>query len=362
MDASWFNILTTSVSRSGTRRRLVAALPLAGAVGVLLGEEAAQGKGNGAGVGGGGGRRRRRRSHHHPGQDRTHRSGKRKRACAKAGQTPRKGKRKGCCNGLTMAASGRCAVPAPSPDPVVCTGPKSTDPGPTQGLQEAIDQAGATLTLCAGTWNLTESVVIAKGLTLIGAGAGKTVLDGGDAVQVLVINQGATVALQDLTITKGNAESGGGISNHGTLALRGVSVTGNTAPNHGGGIYSDGNLTLQSGSHVTGNTTEFEAAGGAGIYNYFGTLTLEDGSSVTGNSSAYHAGGIYNDEGTLTLEDGSSVTGNIAGHDGGGIYNNYGTMTVDSGAIICSNVPLDNQCAGDTFSGACPAPSQTCPS
>jgi hypothetical protein len=81
MDPTRFDTLTKSLCCPGTRRglvRLVAALPLAGALGGLLGEERADGQGNVAGVGGGGGRRRRRRGRHHPGQDKKHRKGKRK--------------------------------------------------------------------------------------------------------------------------------------------------------------------------------------------------------------------------------------------------------------------------------------------
>ena len=116
---------------------------------------------------------------------------------------------------------------------------------------EAAD-AEATLTLCAGTWNLTRAVVISKTLTLIGAGADATVLDGGDAVQVLQIAS-VTVTLQDLTIRKGYGDLGGGIVNNGTLTLRGVGVTGSLATS-GGGIYNDGGtVSLQTGSSVTGN-------------------------------------------------------------------------------------------------------------
>lgn len=81
MDPTRFDRLTKSLSRTNTRRglvRLVTALPLAGALGGLLGAEGADGQGNVAGVGGGGGRRHRRRARHHPGQGKDNRNGKRK--------------------------------------------------------------------------------------------------------------------------------------------------------------------------------------------------------------------------------------------------------------------------------------------
>jgi hypothetical protein len=205
---------------------------------------------------------------------------------------------------------------------------------------------------------------------------------------VLSIEAGTQVMLQDLTITKGAAGMGAGIFNFGSLTLLGVGVTENTAVAAGAGIYNSRDLTLQTGSHVTGNTTTFEAGGGAGIFSQDGTATLQSGSTVTGNTSAYHAGGIYNHYGTLmlqsgsrvtgnttsldgggiyslsgtvTMKEGSRVTGNTAGGDGGGIYNNVSTVTLEGAApslIVVNN--CQNNCAGDSTAkcaagGTCPA-------
>ena len=119
--------------------------------------------------------------------------------------------------GLSKDGSGRCAAPPSPAPPPGCTGLKPANTSPTQGLLEAIEAAadGATLTLCAGTWNLTNTVVITRTLTLVGAGAGQTILDGGrppsgpGGVRVLRIDPGANVTLQDLMITKGQAADAG---------------------------------------------------------------------------------------------------------------------------------------------------------
>jgi hypothetical protein len=214
-----------------------------------------------------------------------------------------------------------------------CLKPKE---GPTQGLQEAIDakKAGATLKLCAGTWTVNNTITINKKLTLRGAGAGQTSLDGNGAndIRVLRIASGAQVTLQALKISGGNATGGGDESN-------------------GGGIFNDGTATLMSVT-VTANT----AAGSGGGIGNSGTLTLKQGSSVTVNT-AVAGGGIANDStGTVNLEAGSDVTLNTAtGSSGSGIFN-AGTVTLDSGALVCDNIPANNQCAG-TFTGAsCPNP------
>jgi hypothetical protein len=131
--------------------------------------------------------------------------GTKKRGCAPVGQQPHTGPRTGCCAGLRPDATGRCAAPeAPtSPPSTPCVGLQ-----PTDNLQHAIDATapGATLTLCPGTWALTSTILIAKNkrLTLIGAGAGQSILDGGKAVQVLYVFRDAVVTVQNLTITKGD--------------------------------------------------------------------------------------------------------------------------------------------------------------
>jgi len=270
----------------------------------------------------------------------------------------------------------------------------------TNDLQAAVAAAtpGATLVLCPGTWMLKSTVLITKDLTLLGSGADQTILrrdpgkDKDRQFRVLQTAAGATVTVQDLTITKGappgytegggilndgtltlrnltvtrnGAGSGGGIHNNGTLSLVNVTVvendalagggisnvgmatlsdsrvTGNGgAAYFGGGILNGGTVTLEAGSSVSGNVAWFN---GGGIYNDGGVLTLAAGSSVTGNS-AENGGGIGNDRGTVDLEAGSSVTGNQA-VQGGGIINREGTLRLEAGSSVTGNTP-DN-CFGD---------------
>ncbi len=240
---------------------------------------------------------------------------------------------------------------------------------PKQDLQEAIKAAksGSTLVLCPGTWALKEAVQISKDLTLLGAGAHQSMLEKGGLFGMLEIAAGATVTVQNLTITRGRFGSlrndgtltlvdvsvtgnNDGISNQGTLTLIRSSVTGNTARGGGGGIYNteSGAVTLQDNSHVTGNTARV----GGGIYN-IGVVTLKAGCSVSVNTAEDHAGGIANEglnvwdssgfheySGTVTLEAGSSVTGNRARLAGGGI-DNWGTVILQAGSSVSGNSGLD---------------------
>jgi hypothetical protein len=236
---------------------------------------------------------------------------------------------------------------------------------PTQDLQAAIQVAkpGATLVLCPGTWALSSTVLIKTDLILLGAGAGQTILSGGDRrvvtiVDVIVTLQGLTITggydrfygggiynlgkltLVDVNVTNNTVEEyGGGITNYpfSTLSLVRSSVTNNTAGLSGGGIDNGGSLTLVD-STVTDNTAQRK---GGGIFNLGGTTTLQAGSGVTGNTAQEDGGGIYNEEGLVALKDGSTVTGNTAADEGGGIYNWPGTLMSEPGSSVTGNTPDD---------------------
>ena len=235
------------------------------------------------------------------------------------------------CGGGQGCTQGRCCL-------------LPTDTSATKGLQEAINQSktGDILNLCAGTWNLTASVLIDKNLTLVGAGADATVLDGNNAVGVLRIEAivtNVTATLQDLTIRKGKSGFGGGIYNYlGTLTLLRVNVTGNTASLAGGGIYNDGAmLTLEDGSVIGGAAGE-------------------------GNTATYSGGGIYNNRGTITMQTGSRVTGNTATNSDGGIFTDGGMVELqgdENPSPIVVNNCRDN-CAGSTVA-KCAATPVSCP-
>lgn len=230
------------------------------------------------------------------------------------------------------ATPGRCQIQPPSCLPTAAN------------LQAAVNAAplGATLTLCAGRRTLTSTVQISQELTLVGAGAAQTLLDGGDAVQVLTIGELARVTLRDLTITRGRAFGpaeadvfGGGIFNNGVVTLVNATVTGNSA-GAGGGITTNGSLTLGAGSVVSAN----DAEDGAGVFvGIAGTLTMLGGSRISGNTASGEGGGFAN-LGTATLEADSRVSGNTAVDDGGGISTG-GVLTLKGGSLVGGDRPED---------------------
>ncbi|MFT4039376.1 MAG: glycosyl hydrolase family 28-related protein [Thermomicrobiales bacterium] len=245
----------------------------------------------------------------------------------------------------------------------------------TAVLQAAIDDAdpGDTVLLCAGTWTITETLTISDDLTLQGAGAGQTILDGGAAVRVLWIDDAdADVEVEDLTIQRGYKSGldnrGGGIRNDGTLSLTGVVVT-DCGALWGGGINNKGTLDLFNGTEIRGNRAEGQSGGGidaesnskttlhdgslisgnqgnsgGGIHLYGCSLTLESGSRVKANRAIYYdGGGIYGTLATILLQDGSVVggagvgDGNTANNVGGGLSVSSSTVTLESGSKVIGN-------------------------
>lgn len=294
---------------------------------------------------------------------------------AKKSKKKKKKKKKDtlCLNGQTVqanktkkkkllkngATAGACRIspppPPPRPAPPACL-PASAD------LQAAVNgvAAGSTLRLCAGRHVLATTLEISKGLTLLGAGAGQTILDGNDQARVLTIGVAAEVIVRDLTVTKGLADGpaledriGGGILNQGLLTLASVEVTASKALG-GGGIATSGLLTLEAGSVVGGAsaaTANTATASGGGIFvESDGTMVMKRGSRVSGNTASGNTtanigGGIAN-EGALTLEDGSVVGGdsaeeaNVAAFGGG--IGNLGRATLKGGSVVSGNTATAN--------------------
>lgn len=229
---------------------------------------------------------------------------------------------------------------------------------PYASVQAAVaDMNGlATITICPGIYR--EDVTISRSLTLIGAGdgdgAGATVLQGTGARSVMAVNDGQTVSLQELRITGGNGDQGGGIYNRGALTVKDSTVTGNNA-NNGGGIWNDGSVTMTGcfvsenasgggfGGGIAHNGRAFtlesttisdnSATGGSGggIFSFAssGLLTLNR-CTVELNTALLYGGGL-DIEGQATL-DHTHVVLNSAGYLAGGIFENP-----ESGAVVTLN-------------------------
>ncbi len=204
-------------------------------------------------------------------------------------------------------------------------------------IQDAINNAldGDTISVAPGTYY--ENLVVNRNINIIGAGKDITIIDGQQKDSVIIINPDIIATIIGFTIRNGNAERGGGIFVNGaTLTLQNSTVTGNTAT-YGGGIWNGYTLTLIN-SQVTGNTYGWL---GGGICNCGSGLVIIN-SQISGNRKSGNdcrGGGIYNYYGAIGKLQNSTITGNTAVY-GGGVYNDS-WFYADSFSRISGNNPND---------------------
>src|SRR5262245_36620787 len=137
-------------------------------------------------------------------------------------------------------------------------------------LREALVQAAGTpaeddtIILPAGDYVLTDGQVAIHDptgrLTLRSEG-GTAVIDAAGKSRVFQVSSDSHVEFQELMITGGTADYGGGIINFGDLTVTSSTLGGNRASTGGGAISNGGFLTIQS-STITGNTAGSDGGGG----------------------------------------------------------------------------------------------------
>ena len=219
-------------------------------------------------------------------------------------------------------------------------------------LRAAITSANSSPTV-ATTINFSVSGTITLGsalpaiansspngsLTIDGSGQSITV-DGASTFQILTVNSGATLTVENLTMSDGSATLGGGIENEGTLTVSNCTFSGDigTDGGDGGAIYNTGVLT------VTNSTFSGNSAGSGGALDNHATLTITS-STFSGNSAPMGAGGAIRNVGSLKLTN-STFSGNsadVAGL-GGAIDNaNGASMTIANSTFSGNSVSGEDQ-------------------
>ena len=191
------------------------------------------------------------------------------------------------------------------------------------------ESGGATIALGGTELTITTPIAISgpgADLLTINAQGNSRIFhfdDGDEPTQI-------EVEISGLTLTGGNAATGGAILSHENLTLTSSTITGNSATANGGGIWNDGTATITD-STISGNSVGSQSGGG--IYNS-GTANVR-GSTIADNSAFIGGGGIYNRNrpaATATIS-GSTISGNSA-NVGGGICNTgTGTATIMNSTI-----------------------------
>jgi predicted outer membrane repeat protein len=188
------------------------------------------------------------------------------------------------------------------------------------------------------------------------------------------------VNLTDSTLDSNTAaDYGGGIYSEGTLTIAGSTIQNNTATSEGGGgvylqagtttvtastLYSNtaaygggiqvslsGALTVSSSTFTDNSTTS--ASGGGGLITYSSTPTTISNSTFYGNSAGSSGGGIVSSGGSSTLNINNSI---VAGSTGGDCYLALGTINARNSLIqdglTCVNGTNSSNLTGDPSLGA----------
>jgi CSLREA domain-containing protein len=217
-------------------------------------------------------------------------------------------------------------------------------------IQEANALAGAdVINVPAGTYSFaiagqnedaaaTGDLDITADLTINGAGAATTIIDGAALDRIFHI-LGGTVTINDLTVRNGNGGSNGGggvsvcdptLATQPTLHLNDSIVEVNITGGRGGGIAvcEDGHLVLND-SVVRNNIATSD---GGGIEQHIppSTVTITN-STISGNRSNLAGGGVssFSD---LTITN-STISDNFGQGSSGGILHTFGTLTLTNSTV-----------------------------
>jgi parallel beta-helix repeat protein len=182
-------------------------------------------------------------------------------------------------------------------------------------IQAAVDRvrSGGTIVVAAGTYQQSVQsgpVQIYKSLKIVGAGAGKTILQapGPQWVAVNVATNGLNVTLEGLTVTGGRrgVQVNGGSAT--SLTLRGVTVEKN-----GAGKGNDFGLRVTGDVRVFLSGTTIGRNDGIGITVANGRASVQIDQSTIADNSLY---GIYLQAASETSITSSQITGTRANADG----------------------------------------------
>ena len=188
----------------------------------------------------------------------------------------------------------------------------STAGNETINFDSGVFAASQTITLTNGNIPISNDSITINGINGLR-------ISGNDASRIFIIATGATLNLNNLTLTNGfQGGDGGAIFSQGTLNITNSTISANRATERGGGIFNFAGTVNLVNSTISGNFLNAVSQGG-GIYNLSGTVNSTN-STIT-NNSAGDGGGIYNDSGTVNA--GNTI---IAGNNSATSPDFFGTL------------------------------------
>jgi hypothetical protein len=156
-------------------------------------------------------------------------------------------------------------------------------------IAAAIAAASAGDTISVTDAVHTEAgILVSKNLTIQGQGAASTTVNGGGSGPVFTVAGGGVIAaIQDMTISNGVTNGGGGgIRNFGTLTVSNSTLSGNSAPGGGGGISAGGTVNLKS-TIVANSPSGGDCFHASGVFTAAGTNLDTDGTCAAWNPTHF---------------------------------------------------------------------------
>jgi hypothetical protein len=183
--------------------------------------------------------------------------------------------------------------------------------------------------------NSTGDLNILNVTDLIGAGPGKTIIDGDNSDRVVNISEPSIYfAMHGMTIQNGNEPSvgGGGVVVNSDSFLYDLIIINNTTGSNGGGIWASNNGALWLSNSLVSNNI---ANHGGGVY---GSNEVHLSYVTLSNNHAHQFGGAL-----VTIFDGSAITNSTLSNNdtdgsGGSIYLN-GTATLNHTTVYGPSSP-----------------------
>ena len=218
--------------------------------------------------------------------------------------------------------------------------------------------------LTGGTIHLNSQLSISQSVTITGPGADKLTIDAQENGRVFHVQTGVVMAtISGLTITGGSASQyGGGVFNEGSLQLVNMAVVGNRSAIHGGGVFSNGPYLEINGSTIENNRASWgggvlgSLAGDEQIYILNSTIAnnVADNPAATNGQGGGVRVGVTSASTVTNLGiHNSTISGNRAEAQGGGVHvtgqarANFRNVTVVqnradgyAGGIYNESVPL----------------------
>jgi hypothetical protein len=194
-------------------------------------------------------------------------------------------------------------------------------------LREAVNQAdadsGDTIVVLAGTYDIDSTlgaITLQSPMTITGAGAPATIVDGQGMSGILHLVSGAAVSLTGMTLQNGRTMGSGAaalVDSGSSLTLSDCTLTDNRAAGSGGAIEDQGSVTVQdcvlvaNGASTVGGAIDATSATNP-------MLSVSD-STIAGNSGMAAGGGLALSHSASPMTvDGDTVDGNFS-HSGANV-------------------------------------------